>query len=115
VSVDLDRIAAEIGQSAGFDISPRGVTPRPSPQLDAMLDELTDADVPALSTRLHGERDAMAAFVWLRGLTRVGTPSAQQAVDAYVVRLRDEDPWPGSFPGRAELLRYVGRGAPGQD
>ena len=108
----LDRIAGQIGQSTGFDISPRGVTPRPSPELDAMLEELTDEDVPALSARLRDEHDPMAAFVWLRGLTRVGTPAADEAVDAFAARLQSEDPWPGSFPGRRELLLYAGRQPP---
>jgi hypothetical protein len=112
VTVDLDRIAAEIGRSTGFDVSPRGVTPRPSPELDAALDQLTDDDLAGLQARLEGERDPMTAFVWLRGLTRIGTPAAEEAVDAYAARLRREDPWPGSFPGRRELLRYAGREEP---
>ncbi|HEY1539381.1 MAG TPA: hypothetical protein VGF63_08290 [Solirubrobacteraceae bacterium] len=105
----VDRIAERTGHGPAFDVSPRGVTPRPDPELDALLGELGDGDVPELRKRLEAERDPLAAFVWGRALVAAGTPAAAAALDAYADRIRGDDPWPGSFPGATELLRYLGR------
>ena len=109
-SPELDRIADHVRHGPGFDISPRGVTPRPDPELDPLLAGLGDGEVPALRERLEAERDPFMAFTWLRALLAVGSPAAAQAVDAYAARLEREDPWGGEFPGRRELLLYLGRG-----
>ena len=105
---DLDRIAAHVRERPAINISPRGISPRPDPELEALLDSLGDDTVPALEHRLEEEHDALMAFTWLRALLKIGTPAARAAADAYAERLRRDDPWPGAFPGRRELLLFLG-------
>lgn len=105
---DLDRVAAHVRERPAVNFSPRGISPRPDPELDALLDGLGDDSVPALEHRLEEERDALMAFTWLRALMTIGTPAARAAAHAYAERLRQHDPWPGAFPGRRELLLFLG-------
>lgn len=105
----LDRIAERVHHGPGFDVSPRGVTPREDPELEAMLAELGDEAIPELRTRLEGEPDPFLALSWLRALLTIGTPAATQAVEGYAQRLRREDPFGGAFPGSRELLLFLGR------
>jgi hypothetical protein len=105
---DLDRVAAQVRERPAINLSPRGISPRPDPELDALLGGLGDDSVPALAQRLEEEDDALMAFTWLRALLMIGTPAARAAADAYAERLRRDDPWPGAFPGRRELLLFLG-------
>jgi hypothetical protein len=110
-SADLDRIADRVDHGPGFDVSPRGVSFRPDPELDALLDDLGDDDVPALKQRLQDAEDPLMAMTWVKALLAVATPAAAQAVDDYAETLDRHDPWRGGFPGRRELLLYLGRPA----
>jgi hypothetical protein len=105
---DLDRVAALVRERPAVNLSPRGISPRPDPELDTLLGGLGDESVPALERRLEDEHDALMAFTWLRALLTIGTPAARAAADAYAERLRRDDPWPGGFPGRRELLLFLG-------
>jgi hypothetical protein len=104
-----DQIADRAARGPGFDVSPRGIAPRPDPELEALLTGLDDKSVPALRERLEVETDPFLALTWLRALLAIGTPAAREAVDAYATRLHSEDPWQGGFPGARELLLYLGR------
>lgn len=105
---ELDRVAARVRERPAMNISPRGISPRPDPELDALLERLGDDSVAPLAQRLAGERDALMALTWLRALVTIGTPSARAAIAAYAERLRRDDPWEGAFPGRRELLLFLG-------
>jgi hypothetical protein len=105
---DLDRVAARVRERPAMDISPRGISPRPDPELDALLGGLGDESVAQLERRLADEKDALMALTWLRALIAIGTPSARAAIDAYAERLRRHDPWKAAFPGGRELLRFLG-------
>jgi hypothetical protein len=107
---DLDRVA-ELASQAGLDVSPRGVTPRLSGDLEALLRELDAGDVDAIAARLDAAADPVEALVWGGALARIGTPAAAARLDAYARRLEREDPWPAAFPGRREVLLYLGRSA----
>ena len=109
---DLDRVAARVREHPAMDISPRGITPRADPELDALLERLGDDSVGPLERRLAEERDALMALTWLRALLKIGTPAARAAIDAYAERLRRDDPWEGAFPGRRELLLFLGEPGP---
>jgi hypothetical protein len=105
---DLDRVAARVREHPALDISPRGISPRPDPELDELLGGLGDDAVAPLEQRLAGERDALMALTWLRALLKIDTPASRAAVDAYADRLRRDDPWAGAFPGARELLLFLG-------
>jgi hypothetical protein len=105
----LDAISARVEHGPGFDVSPRGVSFRPDPELEELLAGLGADDLPALSERLNGTGDPMLALTWIRALLSVGTPKAARVLDEYVDALNQHDPWPGGFPGRRELLLYLGR------
>jgi hypothetical protein len=109
---DLDRIS-ELASRASLDISPRGVTPRLDGDLLALLDGLGDGDVDALAGRLDGAETPVLAIVWGGALARIGSPAAAARLDAYAGRLTRADPWPGAFPGRREVLLYLGHGGDG--
>lgn len=106
---DLDRIA-ELASASSLDVSPRGVTPRASDELQALLDQLDAGHVEAIKSRLDAAGEPVEALVWGGALARIDTPAATAALDAYADRLTREDPWPGAFPGRREVLLYLGRG-----
>src|SRR3954468_7562001 len=105
---DLDRVAARVREHPAMDISPRGISPREDPELDALLERLGDDSVDPLERRLAEERDVFMALTWLRALLRIGTPAARRVVDAYAARLRNDDPGGKPFPGRRELLLFLG-------
>ena len=106
---DLDAIAARVEHGPGFDVSPRGISFRPDPELEQLLAVLGPEDVPALSTRLNSAGDPLLALTWMRALAAVGSPEAERALNEYVDSLNRHDPWRGGFPGRRELLLYLGR------
>jgi hypothetical protein len=106
---DLDRLGA-LASATSLDVSPRGVSPRPEPELSELLAQLGPGDVDAVRARLDGAEDPAAALVWGGALARIGTPDAEAALDAYAERLRERDPWPGAYPGRREVLLHLGRG-----
>jgi hypothetical protein len=106
---DLDAIAARVEHGPGFDVSPRGVSFRPDPEIEQLLAVLGPDDVPALTERLKGASDPLLALTWMRALVAVRSPEAEQALNEYVDGLNRHDPWPGAFPGRRELLLYLGR------
>jgi len=113
----LDAIAEEVKASAPFDISPRGIAFRPSQTLAAKVDELIaqgDAAVPALAARLETEADALLSMVWLSALVRIQTPKARAAIDAFVDSMIREKRWEGQFPGRREILLFLGRSDEGR-
>ncbi len=105
---DLDRVAARVRERPAMDISPRGISPRPDPELDALLKGLGEDSVAPLERRLAEEKDALMALTWLRALLEIGSPGARGAIDAYAERLRRDDPWKGAFPGGRELLLFLG-------
>ena len=107
----LDDIDESVRSTAPFDISPRGIRFRPGPEMESQLQAVAgrgDAVVPALSGRL-ADSDPLRSIVWLSLLTRIGTPAAAAATDEFVERLDREDRWAGEFPGRREILLYLGR------
>jgi hypothetical protein len=106
---DLARIS-ELASEASLDVSPRGVTPRLDGDLQTLLDELDDRDVDALAARLAGAENPVQAIVWGGALARIGSPAAAARLDAYAEQLTRADPWPDAFPGRREVLLYLGRG-----
>jgi hypothetical protein len=106
---DLGHIA-ELASEVSLDVSPRGVTPRMSGDLQALLDELDAGDVDEIAARLDGSTSPVEALVWGGALARISTPTAVAKLDAYAERLNREDPWPEAFPGRREVLLYLGRG-----
>jgi len=105
---DLGRIA-ELATQVSLDVSPRGVTPRLNDDLRALLDELDADDVEAVGARLDAAADPVAALIWGGALAHMGTPAAESRLDAYAKRLERDDPWPSAFPGRREVLLYLGR------
>lgn len=107
---DLGRIA-ELTSQVSLDVSPRGVTPRPSDELRGLLDELDADDVDAVGARLDAAARPVEALVWGGALARIGTPAAGARLDEYAKSLELDDPWPAAFPGRREVLLYLGRGA----
>src|SRR5690242_9607673 len=107
--VDFDRLGA-LASATSIDVSPRGVSPRPEPELSDLLAELGPDDVGAIRARLEDAEDPAAALVWGGALARIGTLDAETALDAYAQRLRERDPWPGAYPGRREVLLHLGRG-----
>jgi hypothetical protein len=108
-AADLDRIA-ELASGVSLDVSPRGVTPRMSGSMQALLDGLGADDVDAIAARLDSAASPVEALVWGGALVRIGTPAATASLDAYAARLQLDDPWPDAFPGRREVLLYLGRG-----
>ena len=106
---ELDAIATHVREHPALDLSPRGITPRSDPELDALLGELEDADVPQLRERLTAETDPILALTWLRCLLSIDDAEARAAIAGYAERLERQDPWPGKFPGRRELLLFLGR------
>ena len=108
MSADLDRIRARVREASPFNVSPRGISLRSDAELDSLLDGLGPDDLAAVDARLGAEESPFAVLAWLTALIRIGTPEARGAIDRYVERLRAEDPWPGKFPGRREVLLYLG-------
>lgn len=104
MAADLDRIAALAAQTP-FDVSPRGLTPRPDPQLQALLADVGPGDVDGLAVRLAAARDPSTALVLGGALARLHTPEAEQALDEYAARLREHEPWEGA----RSVLTYLGR------
>ncbi len=108
-AADLGRIG-ELASQVSLDVSPRGVTPRLTDELRALLDRLDAGDVDVIAERLNASTQPVPALVWGGALARIGTPAAAAQLDAYAQRLHRDDPWPGAFPGRREVLLYLGRG-----
>jgi hypothetical protein len=108
-SADLGRIG-ELASQVSLDVSPRGVTPRLTEELQGLVDQLGPADVDGIAARLTAAPTPAQALVWGGALARIGTPEATAHLDAYAQRLDGEDPWPSAFPGRREVLLYLGRG-----
>jgi hypothetical protein len=106
---DLARIS-ELASQVSLDVSPRGVTPRLDADLQTLLDGLGADDVDALAVRLDGAENPVVAMVWGGALARIGSPAADARLDAYAEQLTHADPWPDVFPGRREVLLYLGRG-----
>jgi hypothetical protein len=116
-AAELDAIASAVKANAPFDVSPRGITFRPGEPLAAKLDGVVarrDAAVPALAARLESEHDALLSLVWSSLLVRIGTPAAHAAIDAFVESVVRDERWKGQFPGRREVLLFLGRSDPGQ-
>ena len=112
MAADLDAIAAHVHEHPALDLSPRGLRPRPDPDLDALLGRLDGTEVPELRDRLSGERDPILALTWLRALLSIDNTEALEVIAGYADRLEREDPWPGVYPGRRELLLFLGRDQP---
>ena len=111
----LDRVEQTVASDAPFDLSPRGVRFRPEGELERQIEavaERGDEAVAPLQRRLGDSPDPLAALVWLSILNRVGTAGARGAMDDYAARIERDDPWPEAFPGRRELLLYLGRDLP---
>jgi hypothetical protein len=108
-AADLGRIG-ELASQISLDVSPRGVTPRLPGDLQALVDQLDADDVDDVAERLDAAATPVEALVWGGALARIGTPAAQARLDASAQRLRRDDPWPEAFPGRREVLLYLGRG-----
>lgn len=109
-AADLDRIG-ELASQVSLDVSPRGVTPRVTGDLAELLDRLGADDVDAVAARLNASGTPAQALVWGGALARIATPAATTHLDDYAQRLDRDDPWPSAFPGRREVLLYLGRGA----
>ncbi len=108
----LDDIEASVRASSPFDVSPRGIRFRPDPQLEGLIDELTecpDEAVEALSNRLRTVDDQFLALAWLHCLKTIGTPKADEAIDSFVERMQTEGLWVNTFPGPREILLFLGR------
>lgn len=111
IEAALDLVDESVGATAPFDISPRGIRFRPGTEMEKQLEAVAghgDAAVPALSARLANS-DPLRSIVWLALLTRIGSPAAAAATDEFVERLDREDRWSGEFPGRREILLFLGR------
>jgi hypothetical protein len=108
-AADLDRIREEASQIS-LDVSPRGVTPRLPEDLQKRLAQLGPDEVDAVAEQLSGAATPNEALVWGGVLARIGTPAATARLDAYAQQLERDDPWPAAFPGRREVLLYLGRG-----
>jgi hypothetical protein len=106
---DLDRIG-DLASQVSLDVSPRGVTPRLTAELQQLLDRLGPGDVDAIAGRLDAAAAPAQALVWGGALARIGSPAAAAQLDAYAQRLHRDDPWASAFPGRREVLLYLGRG-----
>lgn len=112
VEASLEAIAARVRSSSPFDLSPRGIRFRPDAELTGRIDSVAragDSAVPMLAARLETTVDAFIALVWLYLLIRIRTPAAEAAIRAFVDRVEREESWSKLFPGRREILLFLGR------
>ncbi len=108
---ERDAIIASLREMAPFDVSPRGVTFRPSGALEAQLRTIIKGGnkvVPILAQRLSQTRDAWSAIVWLYCLKNIGTVEAENAIQNFVATMESQNLWAGQFPGQREIKLFLG-------
>jgi hypothetical protein len=111
IKAELDTIESQFHVAAPFDASPRGIRFRPDADLARRIEAVAsrgDAAVAAVAGRLQTEANALDALVWLYILKQIPSSAAEAAIAAYVTHIRQHGLWEGQFPGRLEILLFLG-------